>query len=99
MLFHVYIDVRIPQDVDPEKIKRLSEQEHARAQQLQRQGKWLHLWRVAGKYANISVFEVESPSELHEILSSLPLYPFMEVDVTALFRHPGALQPAEESKQ
>jgi muconolactone delta-isomerase len=99
MLFHVHIDVRIPHDADSEKIKQLSEQEHARAQQLQRQGKWLHLWRVAGKYANISVFDVESPGELHEMLSSLPLYPFMEVDVTALCRHPGALQPAEGSKQ
>jgi muconolactone D-isomerase len=28
---------------------------------------------------------------LHEILNSLPLYPFMEVDVTALCRHPGAI--------
>jgi muconolactone D-isomerase len=93
MLFHVYIRVRIPHDADPEQVKRLGEQEHERAKVVQEQGKWLHLWRVAGKFANVSIFDVESPAELHEILNSLPLYPFMEVDVTALCRHPGAIAP------
>jgi muconolactone D-isomerase len=93
MLFHVYINVRIPHDADPEQVKKLGEQEHKRAKGLQEQGKWLHLWRVAGKFANISIFEVETPAELHEILNSLPLYPFMEVEVTALCRHPGAIAP------
>jgi muconolactone D-isomerase len=92
MLFHVSMVVRIPHDADADRIKQLREQEHERATELQMQRKWLHLWRVAGKYANISVFDVESPAELHEILSSLPLYPFMEVEVTALCRHPGALE-------
>jgi len=91
MLFYVYITVRIPHDADPEQVRKLGEQEHERAKALQEQGKWLHLWRVAGKFANVSIFEVESPAELHEILNSLPLYPFMEVDVTALCRHPGAI--------
>ena len=93
MLFHVYIRVRIPHDADPEQVKKLGEQEHERAKVLQEQGKWLHLWRVAGKFANVSIFDVESPAEFHEILNSLPLYPFMEVDVTALCRHPGAIAP------
>jgi muconolactone D-isomerase len=93
MLFHVYIRIRIPHDADPEQVKKLGEQEHERAKVLQEQGKWLHLWRVAGKFANVSIFDVESPAEFHEILNSLPLYPFMEVDVTALCRHPGAITP------
>jgi muconolactone D-isomerase len=94
MLFHVSITVRIPHNADADEIKTLSAREHERAKELQIQRKWLHLWRVAGKYANISVFDVDSPAELHEILNSLPLYPFMEVEVTALCRHPGALEPA-----
>jgi len=95
MLFHVYINVRVPHDADPEQIKRLGELEHGRAKALQEQGKWLHLWRVAGKFANVSIFDVESPAELHEILSSLPLYPFMEVEVTAMCQHPGAINKTE----
>jgi muconolactone D-isomerase len=92
MLFHVSMSVRIPHDTAPEKLDQLSAQEHERAKELQLQGKWLHLWRVVGKYANISIFHVESPSELHDILNSLPLYPFMEIEVTALCRHPGSLE-------
>ena len=60
-------------------------------QELQREGKWRHLWRVAGRYANISVFDVASNDELHAILSGLPLFPFMEITVTPLARHPSAV--------
>jgi len=91
MLFHVSITVRIPHDAEAQEIKILGAQEHERAKELQLKRKWLHLWRVAGKYANISIFDVESPAELHEILNSLPLYKFMDVEVTALCHHPGAL--------
>jgi muconolactone D-isomerase len=94
MLFHVYMTVHIPHGSDPEEIKQLSAQEHERAKQLQEEGKWLHLWRVAGKFANVSVFNVDEPAELHEVLNSLPLYPFMEIEVTALCHHPGSLEPA-----
>jgi hypothetical protein len=52
-LFHVTIAVRIPHDVDPETIKQLSAQEHEGAKELQLEGTWPHLWRVAGKYANV----------------------------------------------
>jgi muconolactone D-isomerase len=93
MLFHVYITVQIPHNADPEKIKELGAQEHERAKELQQQGKWVHLWRVAGKFANVSVFKVDDPAELHEVLNSLPLYPYMEVEVTALCHHPGSLEP------
>jgi muconolactone D-isomerase len=92
MLFHVSINVRIPHGADADVIKKLSEQEHERAKALQLERKWIHLWRAAGKYANISVFDVESPAELHEILNSLPLYPFMEIEVAALCHHPGSIE-------
>jgi muconolactone D-isomerase len=95
MLFHVNMDVRIPPGMAPEKIKQLGALEHERARELQLQRKWLHLWRVVGKFANVSVFDVESPAELHDILNSLPLYPFMEIELTALCRHPGAVEMTE----
>jgi muconolactone D-isomerase len=95
MLFHVTMTVRIPHDTDPDKIKLLGAREHERATELQQQGKWLHLWRIAGKFANVSIFKVESPAELHELLESLPLHPYMEVDVMALCRHPGSFADAD----
>jgi muconolactone D-isomerase len=95
MLFHVIMTVRIPHDADPDMVRKLGADEHERATGLQQQGKWLHLWRIAGKYANVSIFNVESPAELHDILSSMPLYPFMEIEVAALCHHPGSLEPAK----
>lgn len=92
MLFHVTMDVRLPPDMDAALADRLRATERARAQELQRSGKWRHLWRVAGRYANVSVFDVESPAELHDLLSTLPLFPYMEVAVTALCRHPSSIR-------
>jgi muconolactone D-isomerase len=91
MLFLVRMDVKIPADLDPEVRARLLADEKARAEALQRDGVWRHLWRVVGQYANYSVFDVESGDALHDILWSLPLFPYMTVEVTALARHPSAI--------
>ena len=76
---------------DAKHVDKLRSDEKARAQQLQRDGIWRHLWRIVGAYANISIFDVESPDKLHEILTSLPLFPFMKIEVTPLCRHPSAI--------
>jgi muconolactone D-isomerase len=91
MLFHVRMTVRLPPDIDAETAARLNTQEHEHAEPLQRSGKWLHLWRVAGRWENVSIFDVTDPGELHDILSSLPLYPYMDIEVAALCHHPGAV--------
>ena len=92
MLYHVRMDVHPPHGIDPAVFDRLKAEEKARAQDLQRQGKWVHLWRIAGEYANISIFDVADHDELHAILSGLPLFPFMDVLVTPLARHPSAIR-------
>jgi len=97
MLFQVAMTVRVPRDIDAQTRKELGAREHARAAELQRQGKWRHLWRVVGKSANVSLFEVESHEELHEILESLPLYPFMDIEVTPLAKHPGAIAAGQSA--
>lgn len=95
MLFHVEMSVRLPPDMPAEIAGRLKSTERERAQELQRMGKWRHLWRVAGKYANVSIFDVADPAELHELLSTLPLFPFMRIRVTALCRHPSSIHADE----
>jgi len=91
MLFHVRIDVAIPRDLPSAERAQLIAAEKARALELQEKGVWPHLWRVAGQYSSISVLDVESNDALHELLWSLPLYPFMQVEVTPLAQHPSAL--------
>jgi muconolactone D-isomerase len=77
--------------MDAATVERLKVDERAMAQGLQHAGKWRHLWRVAGRYANVSIFDVDSPTELHELLSRLPLFPYMEIEVTPLCRHPSSI--------
>jgi muconolactone D-isomerase len=91
MLFHVRMDVAIPLDLDPALRDELIATEKARALELQRKGTWVHLWRIVGQYSNFSVFDVDSTDELHDILWNLPMFPFMQVQVTPLAKHPSAL--------
>jgi muconolactone D-isomerase len=92
MLFQVEMDVRIPADAEPDKIDVLKATERARCQELMKVRKCRHIWRIAGRYANVSIFDVESPAELHELVSALPLFPFMDVKVTTLCRHPSSIR-------
>lgn len=91
MLFKVEMTVTIPLGFDPAEAARIKAEEKALFQTLQRSGEWRHIWRVVGQYANVSIFDVASNERLHEILMSLPLYPFMAVSVTPLCRHPSSM--------
>lgn len=91
MLYCVQMEVKIPDSLPAERANAIKAAEKARAIEIQKSGKWPHLWRVAGRYANISVFDVDSNDELHELLSSLPLFPYMSIQVTPLARHPSAI--------
>lgn len=91
MLFMVEMEVVVPDGIDKGEFEALKATEKARAQDLQKAGTWRHLWRVAGQYSNVSIFDVESPTALHEIMLSLPLFPFMKTKVTALCRHPSSV--------
>ncbi|GFM88540.1 muconolactone Delta-isomerase [Pseudomonas cichorii] len=91
MLFHVKMTVKLPVDMDPERAAQLKSDEKTLAMRLQQQGKWRHLWRIAGLYANYSVFDVDSAQELHDLLTQLPLYPYMAIEVDALCRHPSSI--------
>ena len=96
MLYCVEMEVRIPPDSDPLKIDKLKAEEKAYSQDLQRQGKWRHIWRVAGRYANVSVLDVADHDELNAIIFGLPLFPYMEIKVTALARHPSAIEESTD---
>ena len=92
MLFKVEMDVVVPKDIDPNVFEVTKEKEKKYAEELQKSGKWRHLWRIVGQYKNISIFDVENSEELHNILMGLPLYPYMDVRVEALCRHPSSIR-------
>ena len=92
MLYHVRMDVLLPTDMNADEVSELKQAEKALSHKLQEQGKWRHIWRLAGEYSNFSIFDVESNEELHDIMMSLPLYPYMKVEVTPLLRHPSSIR-------
>lgn len=92
MVFIVEMDVNIPESWSEDKIADYVAREKECSQKWQKSGKWVYLWRVAGQYSNVSVLEVESPDELHQIISSLPLFPYMDIKVKALCKHPNAVR-------
>lgn len=92
MLFHVKMVVKLPVEMDPAKAAKIKADEKELAQSLMREGKWRHLWRIAGQYANYSVFDVASVQELHDTLMRLPLYPYMDIEINALCRHPSSIR-------
>ena len=91
MLFAVTMDVDLPPDLDPDVRADTLAREKAYSHELQRAGKWPHIWRLVGQFANLSIFDVDSHEELHDILWNLPLFPYMSVTVSALCPHPSAI--------
>ncbi len=92
MLFQVEMTVKLPTDMPAEQAAKIKANEKAYSQDLQRQGKWRHLWRAAGSYSNVSIFDVEDNAELQELVSNLPLFPYMEINVKPLCRHPSSIR-------
>jgi muconolactone D-isomerase len=80
---------RMPAD---EASRRLREElrtaERERAQELRDAGILIKLWRVPGTRDAIGLYEAADATVLHEALSSLPLFPWLEITVQPLATHP-----------
>jgi muconolactone D-isomerase len=92
VLYHVRMDVHLPHDLDPQTRADIVAREKDYCEKLQRAGKWPHIWRIVGKYSNFSIFDVDSNEELHDLLSGLPLFAYMDIQVTPLARHPSDIE-------
>lgn len=95
MLFAVKMDVDLPVGMDPGERSDTLAREKAYSHELQRAGKWPHIWRIAGQYSNLSIFDVADNDELHDLLWNLPLFPYMSIEVTPLAVHPSDVALAE----
>ena len=89
MLFAVRMDVDLPLDL-PGRDELLA-REKSYSQDLQRDGRWPHIWRVVGAYSNLSIFDVANNEQLHQLLWNLPLFPYMDITITPLAEHPSAI--------
>lgn len=88
MEYLVKIEINWPADAPAERKEQIFADELLRGQRLAAEGKLCRLWRIPGRWANWSLYDVRDATELHEALSSLPLYPWMDIEVHALADHP-----------
>ncbi len=87
MLFMLKIVVRIPGDWPKEKLAEINKTETARSMQMVKDGKLKRIFRIVGQRANFSIWEADSPEDLHATITSMPLHPYMEIDVYPLMKH------------
>jgi len=92
MEFLVRIEIRVPADIDADEEARVRAAELARGQELRAAGILRRVWRVPGRRANWSLYECADASELHEVLNSLPMWPWLDIEV-----HPLAMHPLEDA--
>jgi muconolactone D-isomerase len=86
--FLVEITVELPAQMPEPERQRLREAELERGRELRAAGSIRAIWRLPGRYANVGVWSAGDASELHALIESLPLFPYLRVEVTALAAHP-----------
>lgn len=88
MLYLVDIQVNKPETLHPDQWEALVQAESDYGMEARRQGKQLHVWRKAGAFATLAVWDVSDHDELHAMISGLPLFPYLDITVTPLVVHP-----------
>jgi muconolactone D-isomerase len=85
--FLVAIQANLPGSMTEEERANLLAKERVRAFELRRAGTVQRMWRIPGRFANVGVWVADDATELHNQIASLPLFRWLDVQVTALARH------------
>ena len=88
MEFLVSIDVALPHGMPVEQRQELYAAEAVQAAALAAAGRLVRLWRIPGRTANWGLWRADDATELHDALTSLPLWPYMHIEVVPLAKHP-----------
>ena len=88
MEFLVRIETHLPADLPVEERDSLLAAEAVRGRELIADGRLIRIWRTPGRRANVSLYDARDATELHDLLSSLPCWPWMDVRVEPLAAHP-----------
>ena len=88
MKFLVNITIDVPPSMPEDERADLFARELARGNELIASGELVGIWRTPGRRANVSIYEVPDADALHAALSSLPLFPWLDIQVQPLATHP-----------
>lgn len=87
MEFLVRQENNLPQ-LPTEEAARIKSAERTYAQELRDRGILKRLWRIPGTRTAVGWYEAENATELHDVLSNLPTFPWQSITVEALATHP-----------
>lgn len=87
MEFLVQIQVAFPPEMPAEQLADVMAREVTRGRELKDAGTIVRIWRVPGRRANVGVWRAETADELHEAITSLPAFPWIDARVTPLATH------------
>ena len=90
MEFLVEVEIALHPDLDEARRAELLASELERGTALAEAGVLRAISRVPGRFANRAIWSAADATEIHEALVSLPLWPYMDIAVTPLARHPVA---------
>jgi 2-oxoglutarate dehydrogenase E2 component (dihydrolipoamide succinyltransferase) len=88
MEFLVRTSIATPPEMPAPQLDDLRRREAVRARELAAEGYVVRLWRVPGEWANWGLWDATDEDELAQALDSLPLRPFLQVEILRLEHHP-----------
>jgi muconolactone D-isomerase len=90
MRFLVHINVLpLPGHWTQEQGDDIRRREVERVVELMREGRLRSaIFRIPGRNANYAIWQADSIEDLDKTLRSLPLHPYMQLDITPLMAHP-----------
>lgn len=90
MRYLVHIEVQpLPADWSKEQVDDIRRREVEAVVDYMRQGVLRSaLFRIPGRNANYGIWQANTPEDLDKVLRSLPLHPFMRLEITPLMAHP-----------
>ncbi|MBO3744775.1 muconolactone Delta-isomerase family protein [Streptosporangiaceae bacterium NEAU-GS5] len=78
----------VPDGTPADDVERGRRGEQVRTRELGEQGRLRRLWRLPGQGRALGLWRARDTAEMGEMLASLPLSPWLEVEVTPLTEHP-----------
>lgn len=77
----------MPAEMPAAEKEELAEQEARRGRELRAAGTIVRIWRLPGRTANVGIWDATGPTELHDAIASLPMFPYLRATVTPLATH------------
>ncbi|MGH2937528.1 MAG: muconolactone Delta-isomerase [Solirubrobacterales bacterium] len=91
--FLVEIEINLPADLDVEDREKLVAAEAKCGRELIEAGTMVRIWRLPGRRANVGIWSAADADALHAAITTLPMFPYLDVEVTALATHPNEQDP------